>query len=331
MELVCPAGNLRSLKIAVDSGADVVYIGFKDSTNARHFPGLNFDAANTRKGIQYAHSRNTKVFLALNTYPQPEGWATWQNAVDNAIELGIDALIVADIGVLAYTAKHYPECTLHLSVQGSATNYEAIRFYYEQFGINRVILPRVLSLSQVRHVVENSPVEIEVFGFGSLCVMVEGRCMLSSYVTGESPNCNGVCSPARAVRWKETPNGMETRLNGLMVDRIGKNEQSGYPVICKGRFRAGGSTYYAIEEPTSLNTIEILPELYGMGIKAIKIEGRQRSPAYVEQVTRVWRNAIDACLKNPDQYQNCNEWATTLGKVSEGNQTTLGAYHRPWQ
>jgi putative protease len=331
MELVCPAGNLRSLRTAIDSGADVVYIGFKDSTNARHFPGLNFDASNTRKGVQYAHSRGAKVFLALNTYPQPEGWNTWQSAVDNAIDLGIDTLIVADIGVLAYAAKHHPNCTLHLSVQGSATNYEAIRFYYEQFGINRVILPRVLSLSQVRHVVENSPVEIEVFGFGSLCVMVEGRCMLSSYVTGESPNSCGVCSPAKAVRWEETSNGLETRLNGLMVDRIGKNEQSGYPVICKGRFRAGDNTYYAIEEPTSLNTMEILPELHAMGIKAIKIEGRQRSPAYVEQVTRVWRNAIDTCLENPEQYKTRDEWMITLGKVSEGNQTTLGAYHRPWQ
>jgi len=331
MELVCPAGNLRSLKTAIDCGADVVYIGFKDATNARHFPGLNFDETNTRKGIEYTHARGAKVFLALNTYPQPQGWNTWKSAVDKAVDMGIDTLIVADIGVLAYAAKHHPNCTLHLSVQGSATNYEAIRFYYEQFGINRVILPRVLSLSQVQHVVENSPVEIEVFGFGSLCVMVEGRCMLSSYVTGESPNSSGVCSPARAVRWEETPDGMETRLNGLLVDSIGANEQSGYPVICKGRFRAADNTYYAIEEPTSLNTLEILPELHAMGIKAIKIEGRQRSPAYVEQVTRVWRNAIDTCLKNPGQYQARDEWLTTLGKVSEGNQTTLGAYHRPWQ
>ena len=101
--------------------------------------------------------------------------------------------------------RTHPQLRLHLSVQGSATNYDAINFYREQFGIVRAVLPRVLSLAQVEQVIDKTPVEIEVFGFGSLCVMVEGRCALSSYVTGESPNTHGVCSPAKAVRWQETP------------------------------------------------------------------------------------------------------------------------------
>jgi putative protease len=330
-ELVCPAGNLPALKAAVDHGADCVYMGFRDATNARHFPGLNFNENNAAKGIDYAHGRGAKVLLAINTYPQAGNWSEWQRAVDQAAEMGIDALIVADMGVLDYAARRHPGLRLHLSVQGSVTNYEALRFYREQFGIERAVLPRVLSLSQVRHVVENSPVEIEVFGFGSLCVMVEGRCILSSYATGRSPNTYGACSPAEAVRWVETPEGRETRLGGLLVDRVGRHEQGGYPTICKGRFDVGGRTGYAIEEPTSLNTLEVLPELMEMGVKAVKIEGRQRSPAYVAQVAGVWRQAIDAARRDPANYRPTAEWMNSLGKVSEGQQTTLGALSRPWQ
>jgi O2-independent ubiquinone biosynthesis protein UbiU len=142
-----------------------------------------------------------------------------------------------------------------------------------------------------------------VFGFGSLCVMVEGRCALSSYVTGESPNTHGVCSPAKAVRWQETPQGLESRLNGVLIDRYGQGESAGYPTLCKGRFDVGDDeSYYAIEEPTSLNTLTLLPQLQQIGVKAIKIEGRQRSPAYVAQVTKVWREAIDECKAQPQHY-----------------------------
>jgi len=310
MELVCPAGNLPSLKAAVDNGANAVYMGFKDDTNARHFAGLNFDEKRAQEGIKYAQDRGVKVFVAINTYPQPSG---------------------ADIGVMDYARNRWPDLRLHLSVQASATNAEAIKFYYENFGIQRVVLPRVLSLKQVKYVAQSSPVPIEVFGFGSLCVMVEGRCILSSYVTGRSPNTFGACSPANAVSWNETPDGLETRLNNILIDKHAEGESAGYPTLCKGRFKVNDNTYYAIEEPTSLNTLELLPELQSVGVAAIKIEGRQRSPAYVAQVTKVWRDAIDLCEKNPETFQAQADWMAALEKVSEGSQTTLGAYHRPWQ
>ncbi len=331
MELVCPAGNLPSLKAAVDNGANAVYIGFRDDTNARHFAGLNFTVAKMEQGIRYAHDHKARVFIAINTYPQPKGWSRWTDAVDHAAELGVDALILADLGILDYATERWPNLARHLSVQGSATNYETIRFYHKHFGIRRVVLPRVLSLSQVEHVIENSPVDVEVFGFGSLCVMVEGRCLLSSYATGDSPNTFGACSPGSAVEWRETETGLETRLNGVLIDRRGEGESAGYPTICKGRFNVGKDTYYAIEEPTSLNTLEMLPQLKAAGISAVKIEGRQRSPAYVGQVARVWRAALDACERNPAAYKAEASWLAELGKVSEGTQTTLGAYHRPWQ
>lgn len=331
IELVCPAGSLPALKAAVDNGADCVYLGFRDATNARNFAGLNFDAQAIAAGIRYARERGRKVLVALNTYPQPDGWAAWREAVGRAADAGVDAIIVADPGLMRFARERYPELRLHLSVQGSATNYEAINFYHEHFGVSRAVLPRVLSLAQVEQVTENTPVEIEVFGFGSLCVMVEGRCALSSYATGESPNTRGVCSPAKAVRWQKTPDGLESRLNGVLVDRYEDGENAGYPTLCKGRFTVADESYYAIEEPTSLNTLELLPKLMQIGIRAIKIEGRQRSPAYVAQVTRVWRDAIDQCTANLARYYVKPAWMTELNKVAEGQQHTLGAYHRPWK
>ncbi len=331
MQLVCPAGNLPSLKAAIDEGADVVYLGFKDDTNARNFAGLNFNDRTLDQGLDYVRSRGREVYVALNTYPRPQGWKRWQVAVDRAADMQVNALIAADMGVLDYAANRHPDLPLHLSVQGSATNYEALQFYQERFGIRRAVLPRVLSMPQVKHVAENTDVEIEVFGFGSLCVMVEGRCLLSSYAAGQSPNTHGCCSPAGEVRYEETSTGMETRLGGVLVDKVGKGENAGYPTVCKGRYDALDKTYYAMEEPTSLNTLDLLPELLAAGVVAIKIEGRQRSPAYVRQVAQVWRQAIDSCLKDPQGFQPRQEWMQQLGSVSEGQQTTLGAYHRTWQ
>lgn len=331
LELICPAGNLPALKLAVDHGADGVYVGLRNQTNARAFPGLNFDATDLKTALNYAHHNKTKVFLALNTYPQEGSIRTWQQAVDTAADAGVDALILADAGLMAYACKTHPQLRLHLSVQGSATHHAAISFYHQHFGIQRAVLPRVVSLAQVAKLIEKSPVEIELFGFGGLCVMVEGRCALSSYVTGESPNTAGVCSPAKAVRWQTTPKGLESRLNHVLLDCYTPTEKAGYPTLCKGRFTVQDETYYAIEEPTSLNTLSLLPEMLAMGVAAIKIEGRQRSPAYVEQVTKVWRTAIDAAKAAPERYQIHPDWLLNLGKLAEGQQHTLGAYHRPWK
>jgi putative protease len=330
-ELVCPAGALPALKAAIDAGADCVYIGLPDQTNARNFPGLNFDANSAREGIRYAHSAGRKVYLAINTYAQAAAIERWYEAVDRAVDLGVDAIILADPGVMRYAAQKHPGLRLHLSVQSSATSHEAINLYVRSFGIQRAVLPRVLSLAQVEQTLRNTDAQIEVFGFGSLCVMVEGRCALSSYTTGESPNTHGVCSPASAVRWEPTAEGMDARLNGVLIDRFAQQERAGYPTLCKGRFEVADETYYAIEEPVSLNALELLPELMRIGIAAIKIEGRQRSPAYVSQVTRTWRAAIDACAANPARFSPDPAWNHALGRVSEGQQATFGAYHRRWR
>src|SRR6185312_16399484 len=236
MQLVCPAGNLPALQAAIDAGADAVYAGLRNETNARAFPGLNFSDAELAQGIAYAHARGRQVYLALNTYPDSARLPQWQAVVD-------------------YATRTHPALARHLSVQGSATTAPALRYMHERFGISRAVLPRVLSVQQVERLCETSPVPLEVFAFGSLCIMVEGRCQLSSYVTGASPNRHGVCSPAKFVRWDEHDDGRRSvRLNEVLIDRFEPAEPAGYPTVCKGRFEVSGETFHALEEPTSLNT-----------------------------------------------------------------------------
>ena len=330
IELVCPAGSLPALKAAVNNGADAVYTGFRDGTNARSFAGLNFDQRGLEQGLRLARERGVRVFVALNTFAQAGRTAVWHRAVDRALDLGVDALIAADPAVLHYAARHPAATRLHLSVQASATTADALRFYHQAFGIRRAVLPRVLSARQVEALADDSPVELEVFGYGSLCIMAEGRCLLSSYATGESPNTHGVCSPAAHVRWSERDGVREARLAGVLIDRHGPDEPAGYPTLCKGRFRARDRLDHAIEEPTSLNTLALLPDLQAMGVRAVKIEGRQRSPNYVARVTAVWRQAIDA-LSRDGTLVDEPAWTRTLAALSEGSQTTLGAYDRGWQ
>lgn len=331
MELLCPAGNLPALKTAIEHGADAVYVGLKDETNARHFAGLNFSAAKLKEAAEYVHKHGKKIHIALNTFANPTGFERWQQAIDLANDIGVDALIIADLALLDYAAEKYPHIERHVSVQASTTNSEAIQFFHRNFAVSRIVLPRVLSMYQVKQISRVTPVPLEVFAFGSLCIMAEGRCYLSSYLTGESPNTVGACSPAKFVRWEQTSQGLEARLNNVLIDRFEENENAGYPTLCKGRYFVDGVKYHPLEEPTSLNTLELLPELLAANVASVKIEGRQRSPAYVAQVTKVWRAAIDKLKANPENFSTEPGWMNNLSAVSEGTQTTLGAYHRKWQ
>ncbi|PXW24830.1 ubiquinone anaerobic biosynthesis protein UbiU [Paraburkholderia caballeronis] len=334
-ELVCPAGSPPALRAAVDGGADCIYVGLKNDTNARAFPGLNFDERALGDGVQYAHRAGAKVLLAINTYAHGGDLSRWTNAIDIAARVGVDAIIVADVVLMAYAARVHPSLRLHLSVQASVTSYEGINFLAREFGIRRAVLPRVLSVEQIENTIAHTAVEIEVFGFGSLCVMVEGRCALSAHASGEAPNLSGVCSPARHVQWIERIDAgrrrLDAKLGPVLVDSYDPDERASYPTICKGRFDAGGKRYYTMEEPASLNALELLPTLARIGVAAVKVEGRQRGPAYTAAVTRVWRAALDALAQRGDAMQPQAAWLATLAGLSEGQQDTLGAYSRPWK
>ncbi|MBI2240075.1 MAG: U32 family peptidase [Magnetospirillum gryphiswaldense] len=325
-ELICPAGTPAALKSAVDAGADCVYVGFRDETNARNFPGLNFSRKELEEGIAYAHARGAKVLVAINTFPRAGHPGLWQGAVDDSARLGADAVILADIGLIDYAARTHPNLRLHLSVQAAASNPQAIGFYAERFGVRRVVLPRVLTVPEIAAINQAvAPVETEVFVFGGLCVMAEGRCALSSYATGQSPNMNGVCSPASHVRYVESGNGITSQLAGFTINQFGLNEPAGYPTLCKGRFNANGKTSYLFEEPTSLNTLAMLPDLIKAGVAAFKIEGRQRGRAYVAAVVQAFRQGVDAVMAGrplPD---------INLDSITEGGRQTTGAYEKAWR
>ncbi|HYG87567.1 MAG TPA: peptidase U32 family protein [Azospirillum sp.] len=324
-ELICPAGTPAALRAAVDAGADAVYCGFRDETNARNFPGLNFSREELGEAVAYAHARGRKVFVAINTYPTAGNLGPWHRAVDDAARLKADAVILADLGLLDYAATRHPELRLHLSVQASAANAEAVKLFRDSFGVQRVVLPRVLTVADIKGLTAETGVEVEVFVFGGLCPMAEGRCSLSSYATGLSPNKQGVCSPASHVRYEPRGDELISRLGDFTINVFGADEPAGYPTLCKGRFAADGRTSYLFEEPTSLNALQLLPELKAAGVHALKIEGRQRGKAYIASVVQTYRKALDAFERN-GKVPNVD-----LDAVVEGARETAGAYQRSWR
>lgn len=322
-ELVCPAGTPAALRTAVDAGAHTVYCGFRDATNARNFPGLNFTPGELHEAVRHAHARDARVLLAVNTFAPAGKTGLWKEAVRNGIEAGVDAFIVADMGVAAHIAGHYPEARMHLSVQAGAPSVPAIRFYCEEFGVKRVVLPRILTVPEIRELRREIPCEIECFVFGNHGLMAEGRCSLSNHVTGLSTNMDGVCSPPADVRYNEDTDGRLTAaLGDFDIDSFACGEKPGYPTICKGRYRTAHreDPYYAFEVPVSLNLAELLPELIDAGVSAFKIEGRQRSRAYVRAVVSAWRRALDQALAG--QRPEISE----LNALAEGRRETQGAY-----
>ena len=325
-ELVCPAGTPAGLRTAVDAGAHAVYCGFRDETNARNFPGLNFDRKELREGVEYAHQRGVKVLVALNTFMRAGATDTWHRAVDDAVAAGADALILADIALVAYAREAYPKQRLHLSVQAAAATPEAIAFYRDRFGIARVVLPRVLTVDEIsRLAAAAAPCETEVFVFGGLCVMAEGRCLLSSYATGKSPNMSGVCSPPSHVDYREECGRLVASVGGFMVERFEPGEPAGYPTLCKGRYQANGALSHLFEDPVSLNAVELLQQLAKAGVTAFKIEGRQRGRAYIATAVQAFRRAVDA-LAAGDQVD-----FSELRALTEGQRDTSGAYKKAWR
>ncbi len=155
--------------------------------------------------------------------------------------------------------------------------------------------------------------------------MAEGHCALSSYATGQSPNTNGVCSPASHVRYERRGEQLVSRLGDFTIDVFDAGAAAGYPTLCKGRFVTGGCASYLFEEPTSLNVIALLPELIEAGVAALKIEGRQRGRAYVGPVVGAFRRAIDAAARGEPAPR------IDLGTVTEGERGTEGAYSGSWR
>ncbi len=322
-ELLCPAGTPAALRTAVDAGADAVYCGLARRSNVRNFPGLNFQPDEFAEGVDYARTHGAKVLMTANTFAPGDDMADWRETIDIAAENGAYAAIIADIGLAAYAAEKHPDLRLHLSVQAGAASPEAIQFYTEHFNVKRVVLPRILTIKEIKALKLEIDCELETFIFGNVGMMAEGRCALTSYVTGVSTNMDGMCSPPDHVAFEEGPDGlMSSKLGGFTIDCVGADQKAGYPTICKGRYWNAAHTdpYYAFDEPNTLNIANLLPELIEAGVTALKIEGRQRSRAYVREVVAAYREAVDNILagREPD--------LANLIALSEGRGETKGAY-----
>jgi len=326
-ELVCPAGTPAALRTAVDAGADAIYCGFQGPTNARNFPGLNFTPAEMHDAVAYAHGGGAKVLAAINSFPTAGRTDIWKTAIDDAVRIGVDAIIIADIGMAKYLSETHSDQRIHLSVQAGASSSEAINFYCQKFDIKRVVLPRILTVAEIKKVHDEIDCEIEAFVFGNIGMMAEGRCSLTNYVTGLSTNMDGVCSPANFVHYEEDESNLTTRLGKFAIDCIGCGESAGYPTICKGRYNTSHKQhYYAFEEPVSLNLTRLLPDLMKAGVTALKIEGRQRSKAYVKAVVSAFRQAVDAYALGDDPD------ISNLLALTEGQRETQGAFQsKTWR
>jgi putative protease len=325
MELVCPAGTPAALRAAADAGAHAIYCGFADETNARNFPGLNFDREELAAGVAYAHARGAKVLVAINTFPKAGDDGPWRRALADAETCGADAVILADLGLIAYAAEAHPGLRRHVSVQAAAANADMINFYAEAYGVRRAVLPRVLSAAEIAAINRETDVETEVFVFGGLCVMAEGRCALSTYATGISPNMHGACSPASHVAYVEEGGALVSRLGEFTIHRVGAHEPAPYPTLCKGCYRTGDAVGHVFEDPASLDAAALLPQLAEAGVTALKIEGRQRSRAYVAEIVRSFRAALDALEHGAPIPPGAR------ARLSEGQAGTTGAYDKRWR
>ena len=278
LELLCPAGGLDTLKVAVDYGADAVYIG------GEHF-GLRAKADNFTKedmieGIKYAHANSAKVYVTVNAFAHNRDIDGLKRYFNDIKDIGIDALIIADPGVFSLCREMLPDMEIHISTQANNTNYITYNFWHK-LGAKRVVAARELSLSELKDIREkiDPEIEIEAFVHGAMCMSYSGRCLLSNYLTGRDAN-QGACT--HPCRWRYHV-VEETRPGEYMP--VEEDERGTY-----------------IFNSKDLCMIEHIPELYESGVYSLKIEGRMKTNLYVAVATRTYREAIDDYLENPKLY-----------------------------
>lgn len=272
-ELLSPAGDRECLEAAVDFGCDAVYVGGTEF-GMRAGP-KNFDMQGLAEAVRYAHGSGSKVYLTCNTVPTNDEAADYPRFISEAKETGIDAVIIADIGIMSMTKKYAPGLDIHMSTQVGIMNYETANELY-RLGANRVVLAREVSLSEIAKIRKNIPsdMEIEVFAHGAMCVSFSGRCLLSKYLTGRDAN-RGAC--AQPCRWKY-----------FLTEETRPGEQ--YEITEDNR-----GTY--ILNAKDLCMIDHIPDLLEAGVTSLKIEGRAKSAYYSAIVTNAYKKAIEYALK----------------------------------
>lgn len=313
-ELLSPAGTLKSMRYAFAYGADAVYAGQpRYSLRVRN---NEFDHANLRVGIDEAHAQGKQFYVVVNIAPHNAKLKTFIKDLEPVIAMGPDALIMSDPGLIMLVRQHFPEMTIHLSVQANAVNWASVEFWRQQ-GLSRAILSRELSLEEIGEIREKVPgMELEVFVHGALCMAYSGRCLLSGYINKRDPN-QGSCT--NACRWEyKAHEGKQDELGNIVqqyqpisVQQVGHEaqatlgvgaptdqvfllEDSSRPGELMEAFEDEHGTY--IMNSKDLRAVQHVERLVKMGVHSLKIEGRTKSHYYVARTAQVYRKAIDDAI-----------------------------------
>ncbi len=304
LELLSPGGNWEQLEMSVAYGADAVYLA-GDAFGMRAFAG-NFSPEELKRAVAYCHDRGVQVHVTCNTMPrndEVERLPQWLALLEEA---GADAIILADVGVLALAKRYAPSLHIHISTQASVVNHQAARAWHE-LGAQRVILARELSLEEIAEIRAKAPraLELEVFAHGAMCVSYSGRCLLSNYMTGRDSN-RGAC--AQPCRYQYSL--MEEKRPGEYFD-VYEDEKGTY-----------------IMNSRDMCMIDHLPALMAAGVDSLKIEGRAKSAYYAAVVTGAYRHGLDAALAGRPLDPL---WRGEVEKVSHRHYSTGFFFGQPGQ
>lgn len=304
-ELLAPAGNLEKLKIAIEYGADAVYIGGEEFS--LRVAADNFTNDEIKQGVDFAKTRGKKVYLTANIIPHNKDIDEYGRFLRDVKDLGLDAVILSDLGMFDVTKELAPELEIHISTQANNVNYRSAQKWYEM-GAKRVILAREMSLDEISEIRRRTDkdLELEAFVHGAMCISYSGRCLLSNYMAGRDGN-GGAC--AHPCRWKYYL--MEEKRPGEYMP-VFENER--------------GTFIYNSKDLCMINHIDKLVE---SGLTSFKIEGRVKSEFYVATVVAAYRRAIDSYFENPDTWEPNPEWLSELKKVSHRDYTTGFYFGRP--
>ena len=297
VELLVPAGSLEVLKVAVDYGADAVYIG--GQAYGLRAKADNFSIEEMKKAVKYAHAKNAKVYVTANIFAHNYDIEGMKAYFEQLKDTGVDAVLVSDPGIFMLAKEIMPDMELHISTQANNTNYLTYNFWYNM-GAKRVVTARELSLVEIKQIREHIPedMEIESFMHGAMCISYSGRCLLSSYFTGRDAN-RGACT--HPCRWKYHI-VEETRPGEYMP--VNEDDRGTY-----------------IFNSKDLCMIEHIPEMIDAGIDSFKIEGRMKTALYVATVARTYRKAIDDYMESPELYRsNIKSFFTPLYFIRDCSQ-----------
>ena len=316
IELLAPAGDMERLEMAVAYGADAVYLA-GTAFGMRSFAG-NFTPEELKRAVALCHKKGVRVHVTCNTMPRNDEVARLPEWLTYLDQVGVDAVILADVGVMALAGKYAPHVQRHISTQASIVNYETARAWHD-LGADRVILARELSLDEIREIRAKTPpeLELEAFAHGAMCVSYSGRCLLSNYMTGRDSN-RGAC--AQPCRYQYAL--MEEKRPGEYF-HVYEDEKGTY-----------------IMNSRDMCTIDHVAQLMDAGLDSLKLEGRAKSAYYAAIVTGAYRHAIDAALagqpldpvwRDEVEHISHRHYSTGFYFGQPGQFTEDSRYIRDWQ